>query len=85
MGKCPAKRKTNDLLRETFHIPPMLQKRNKAEASMLLLVFEKVECHFSGLGLKLGVNFHVLHPLIGSCFKTLRGTHLSEIYGVVGK
>ena len=35
VGKCPAKRKTNDLLQEIIQMPSMLMKRNKAEASTI--------------------------------------------------
>ena len=42
-------------------------------------------CHFSGLGLKKGINFRFLSPYIGSGFKNLCSTplHVREIYGIM--
>ena len=45
------------------------------------LFFPSIGYHFSGMSLKKGINFRFLHPQIGSGFKNLGGTPLSENYG----
>ena len=40
VGKCPTKRKTNDLLKLNLRLTSALHKRNKADLCALFLIFD---------------------------------------------
>ena len=62
----------------------MLPKLDKLDLFTAFLVYFPFDVGMSFFGFvpsKVRFNFRLLYPWIGSWFKTLRGTHLSENYG----